>query len=332
MRRNLYDLLGVRPDDDAETLRKAFLKAVKESHPDYHGDDPEAAERFREITEAYEILRDAGRRAAYDRLLEAQRRPIRASFSSAFSDVKRHMVTDAIIGVILAAMLVVGYELYSRMSQTAAIDEGAQRKAGGVTERADIRPVPQGGAAERSKPAAASALQPPAGKPAAPGDAAPARQTIEVARSDVHKGGGSDVPAGYAGAKAGPDDAAKNRSDEPQDRRDAPSARIGAPGSASPDAASPPNKSGIQTPERAGAGIPKPPAKTAGRGVSAPLRAAMKRPPERHAPFRHASLARRYGPAPRVRAVYCEEDAVYCEEDEDGDFPPVELPPFDDRY
>src|SRR3974377_1957923 len=98
MPRNLYDLLGVRPDDDAENLRKAFLKAAKESHPDHHGDDPEAATRFRQIAEAYDILRDAGQRAAYDRLLEAECRPLRATLKS---DVKRTMVTKDAIGVIV---------------------------------------------------------------------------------------------------------------------------------------------------------------------------------------------------------------------------------------
>src|SRR5579871_4109551 len=110
MRRSLYDLLGVRPDDDAENLRKAFLKAAKESHPDHHGDDPEAARRFRQIAEAYDVLRDAEQRAAYDRLLEVERRPLRSKLKSALSDVKSHIVTDAMAGVILTLVLVGGYE------------------------------------------------------------------------------------------------------------------------------------------------------------------------------------------------------------------------------
>src|SRR3974390_1336050 len=101
MRRSLYDLLGVRPDGDAENLKKAFRKAARESHPDHHGDDPEAAARFRQIAEAYDILRDAGQRAAYDRLLEVERWPLWSKLKWALSSVKKHVVADTIIGVIL---------------------------------------------------------------------------------------------------------------------------------------------------------------------------------------------------------------------------------------
>ena len=66
----LYDMLDVRPDDDAEGLRQAFRKAVKASHPDIHTDDPDAPRRFRHFVQAYNILRDPELRADYDRLLE----------------------------------------------------------------------------------------------------------------------------------------------------------------------------------------------------------------------------------------------------------------------
>jgi DnaJ domain len=49
--KNFYDLLGARPDDDAETLRKAYRKAAKASHPDHHGGDQDAAAQFRQILE-----------------------------------------------------------------------------------------------------------------------------------------------------------------------------------------------------------------------------------------------------------------------------------------
>jgi DnaJ-class molecular chaperone len=49
---NLCDLLGVRPDDNAETIKKAFREAAKASHPDHHGDDPQAAVRFRQSAPA----------------------------------------------------------------------------------------------------------------------------------------------------------------------------------------------------------------------------------------------------------------------------------------
>ena len=57
--KTLYDLLGARPDDDAEELRSAFRKAAKANHPDLHVGDLDAPSRFRQIVQAYDILRDA---------------------------------------------------------------------------------------------------------------------------------------------------------------------------------------------------------------------------------------------------------------------------------
>jgi curved DNA-binding protein CbpA len=322
MRRNLYDLLGVRPDDDAENLRKAFLKAAKESHPDYHGDDPEAAMRFRQIAEAYDILRDAGQRAAYDRLLEAERRPLRATLKGALSDVKRHIVTNAAIGLILMVVLAGGYELHSRISKT-AVDEGARMKTNDAAELATVNPVPRNGAAERGRPG--GALTPempivlPIASPIAPGDAAPTAQTIEVVRGNS----GSGVTVDQARAKAGSDDSARNRGDERQDRRDAPSVDVqavqvpaaethaGAPSPSSSGSSAPANKPDSQTPEPVGAvaDIAKQPAEAAETSMSARLHAAMKRPPASRAPIRHASLAHRHTWAGRMHEIYCEGDA-----------------------
>jgi curved DNA-binding protein CbpA len=294
MRRNLYDLLSVSPDDDAENLRKAFRKAAKESHPDHHGDDPEAAARFRQITEAYDVLRDAEQRAAYDRLLEVERRPLRSKLKWALSGMKRHMVTDAIIGVLVTIVLAGGYELYSRMSKT-AVDEGAGMTAYGSAEIAAVQPAAQSGAAERDRPADAASSQMPIAlpieNPVAPGEAASAGQTIEVAKGDR----GPDLPVDQAGAKAGPDDPAKNRGNEPQDRHDAQSADVqvtaaethnGVPGPSSSDVTASANKPDSVTPEPVGAstGIVKQPAETR---VSARLHATLKRLPASRARFRH---------------------------------------------
>src|SRR5215470_474646 len=67
--KTLYDLLGAHPDDDAEGLRNAFRKAAKANHPDLHAGDQDAPMRFRQIVDAYGILRDPEQRVAYDRRL-----------------------------------------------------------------------------------------------------------------------------------------------------------------------------------------------------------------------------------------------------------------------
>jgi curved DNA-binding protein CbpA len=106
----LYDVLGVRPDDDADTFKRAFRQAVKASHPDFHADDPDAASRFRQVVKAYEILRDPEKRSAYDELLELereQRRTTRGSYT------RRAFTFDAFAAAGLAVVLAGGYVLYT---------------------------------------------------------------------------------------------------------------------------------------------------------------------------------------------------------------------------
>ena len=62
-----YEVLGVPRDAAQDDIKKAFRKLARETHPDANPEDPEAEARFREVAEAYEVLSDAGKRAAYDR-------------------------------------------------------------------------------------------------------------------------------------------------------------------------------------------------------------------------------------------------------------------------
>ncbi len=64
--RDFYDVLGVARGADAEAIRKAYRKIAFESHPDRNPGDPAAEKRFKEATEAYEVLRDPDQRARYD--------------------------------------------------------------------------------------------------------------------------------------------------------------------------------------------------------------------------------------------------------------------------
>src|SRR6266704_6267709 len=62
-----YELLGVAPDATTAQIKSAYRKLAKKFHPDVN-DSPDAADRFREITEAYDTLTDPDRRRRYDRL------------------------------------------------------------------------------------------------------------------------------------------------------------------------------------------------------------------------------------------------------------------------
>ncbi len=65
-KKNYYEVLGVKKDASDEEIKAAYKKLVKQYHPDLHPNDPLAAERFKEINEANEVLSDEQKRAAYD--------------------------------------------------------------------------------------------------------------------------------------------------------------------------------------------------------------------------------------------------------------------------
>lgn len=65
--RDYYEILAVAKDADGEVIKKAYRKLALQYHPDRNGGDKEAEEKFKEATEAYEVLRDPEKRAAYDR-------------------------------------------------------------------------------------------------------------------------------------------------------------------------------------------------------------------------------------------------------------------------
>ena len=72
-RNDPYDVLGVRVGASMQDIVRAYRRAALAAHPDAQPADPGAAGRFRALTEAYDLLSDPGRRAAYDRSRSRQR-------------------------------------------------------------------------------------------------------------------------------------------------------------------------------------------------------------------------------------------------------------------
>ncbi len=65
-KRDYYEILGVTKDATEQEIKKAYRKLAVKHHPDRNPDDSGAAERFREATEAFEVLKDSQKRAQYD--------------------------------------------------------------------------------------------------------------------------------------------------------------------------------------------------------------------------------------------------------------------------
>lgn len=65
-KRDYYEVLGVGRDASQDEIKKAYRKLARQYHPDVNKDDADAAEKFKEISEAYDVLSDSQKRSRYD--------------------------------------------------------------------------------------------------------------------------------------------------------------------------------------------------------------------------------------------------------------------------
>ena len=92
-KKDYYEVLGVNRDASEDDIKKSYRKLAMKFHPDRNPDNPKAEEQFKEAKEAYEILSDANKRAAYDQYGHAGVDPSAAAgagmggFADAFGDI-----------------------------------------------------------------------------------------------------------------------------------------------------------------------------------------------------------------------------------------------------
>lgn len=102
-KQDYYELLGVAKTATADDLKKAYRKLAMQYHPDRNQGDKAAEQKFKEVSEAYEVLKDEQKRAAYDRFGHAAFEngggrpgagPGGFDFGSGFADIFEEMFGD----------------------------------------------------------------------------------------------------------------------------------------------------------------------------------------------------------------------------------------------
>jgi len=110
--RNFYDVLGVDVTADDEQIKDAFQSLAKVFHPDLNADDAQAERRFKEILQAYSMLKDPRTRTAYDLGLVHQRKNGRRRVSAAaMMGFTTSMLSTIVISLVMVWLLTDGRQV-----------------------------------------------------------------------------------------------------------------------------------------------------------------------------------------------------------------------------
>ena len=132
MKRDYYEVLGVPKNATPEQIKKAYRRLAREYHPDVNPDKAEAEEKFKELSEAYEVLADSQKRSAYDQF---GHEGVRSSFGSGgfqWSDFSHYSDLEDLFGRFF------GEDIFGRGFGESIFDIFGQRRRG-PPRGADIR-------------------------------------------------------------------------------------------------------------------------------------------------------------------------------------------------
>ncbi|MEN8141359.1 MAG: DnaJ domain-containing protein [Thermodesulfobacteriota bacterium] len=103
--KDYFQILGLEPDATADEIRRSYRRLAMRYHPDRNPDNPEAGERFREVAEAYGVLSDPAKRAAYERFRARGGGAAGGDFSFNQEDILRDLFNDPRFQQILQGLM-----------------------------------------------------------------------------------------------------------------------------------------------------------------------------------------------------------------------------------
>jgi curved DNA-binding protein CbpA len=194
--RNFYKVLGIASTADDRRIKSAFRHRAKAFHPDLNPGDSHAEERFKELTQAYEVLRSAHARASYDALLAQRRSAARRRFAS----------SAAMMAASFVLTLGSAYAVLALHDGGIQLREGLQLAMSSMRVGSDRDPQPQ-----RAPMATANAVPPAVEAVASATEIAKSSSGAALAPEDVakpvsqHSGATAGRPPFAQGRKLAPD-------------------------------------------------------------------------------------------------------------------------------
>ena len=122
-KRDYYEVLGVGRNADAKEIKKAYRKLAKKYHPDMNPGDKVAEQKFKEVTEAYNVLSDTEKKKLYDQYgfaafeegFGAVKTPVVRAASVVFMEDLAAIMVDS-MNIILKAAIWMIWEIFSGTS------------------------------------------------------------------------------------------------------------------------------------------------------------------------------------------------------------------------